>query len=66
MIRTFMLAAVLALGASLAAAEPYWVSWEGDDWPENQGWTRVWGNWDGLYEGPGAYRTLDSGILTFD
>lgn len=66
MMRLFMLGVVLALGVSLASADTYWVAWEGDDWPENQGWRRVWGNWDGLYHGPGAYRTLEDGILTYD
>jgi hypothetical protein len=64
--RIWTLTAVLAFGGALAAAEPYSVNWEGDDWPENQAWTRVWGNWDGLYHGPGAYRTLENGILTYD
>jgi hypothetical protein len=49
-----------------ASADQYWIAWEGDDFPENQGWTRVWGNWDGQYEGPGAIRTLENGILTYD
>ncbi len=57
--------AVLATGA-IARADTYWIDWEGDDWPENQGWTRVWGNWEGQYEGPGASRTLEDGILTYD
>lgn len=54
-----MLANALALGA------PYWVDWEGNDLPENQGWTRQWGNWQGEHQG-GAYRTLANGILTYD
>jgi hypothetical protein len=61
-----VLVGILAVGVSLAQADPYWVSWEGEDWPENQGWTRVWGNWDGQYQGPGAHRTLENGILTYD
>jgi len=44
----------------------YLIAWEGDDWPENQGWTRSWGNWQGQYQGFGAYRTLENGILTYD
>jgi hypothetical protein len=34
--------------------------------PEEFGWTRNWGNWHGQYQGPGAYRTLENGILTYD
>ncbi len=49
-----------------AVAEPYWIAWEGDDFPENQGWERVWGNWDGPYEGDGAIRTLNDGVMTID
>jgi hypothetical protein len=58
-------AVLLALVAvAPAVAEPYWITWEGDDFPDNQGWTRVWGK--GQYQGPGAYRTLENGILTYD
>ena len=56
----------MLLTAAAARASPYWIDWEGDDWPENQGWTRVWGNWDGQYQGDGANRTLEDGILTYD
>ncbi len=51
-----------------AFSTPYWIEWTGDDgsWPEEQGWERVWGNWQGQYQGPGAYRTLEDGILTYD
>ena len=55
----------LALTAS-AAAEPYWITYEGNDYPENVGWERVWGNWDGPYQGDGAVRTLEDGVLTLD
>lgn len=51
---------------ALLAAEPYWIAWEGDDFPESQGWTRMWGNWQGPYQGPGAHRTLEAGVLTYD
>jgi len=57
---------ILALAAGVPAlATPYWIAWEGDDFPENQGWTRNWGNYQGQYQG-GAYRTLEDGILTYD
>jgi hypothetical protein len=63
--RTFALLAALT-GVGVAFATPYWIDWDGTDWPENQGWTRNWGNWNGQYQGPGAYRTLENGILTYD
>ncbi len=66
MIRKIGMAALTAaLGAS-SLADQYWISWDGTDWPENQGWTRIWGNWDGLYQGEGAHRTLEDGVLTYD
>lgn len=39
--RTRSVAALLLIlcAAASAPATPYWISWEGDDWPENQGWT---------------------------
>ena len=57
----------LLLGGLATLAEPYWIEWEGDDWPENENpaWERNWGNWNGQYHG-GAYRTLENGILTYD
>jgi hypothetical protein len=65
-VKKLMIVLLVAGCASVAGADPYWIAWEGDDFPENQGWTRVWGNWDGQYEGPGAIRTLEDGILTYD
>jgi hypothetical protein len=61
----FVCAALGAL-ALPAGAEPYWVAYEGNDLPENEGWNRYWGNADGEYQGPGAYRTVEDGILTMD
>ena len=50
-------AAALALPAW---AEQYWVAWEGNDFPENEGWTRI-------VNGPQpADRTLADGIMTMD
>ena len=63
-VMTLML--LLAVRGTSALAEPYWIAWEGDDWPENQGWTRVWGDWNGQYHGSGAIRTLEDGVLTYD
>jgi hypothetical protein len=53
--------AVLAvLGFStVACATPYWVAWEGNDFPENQGWERS------VYNNPDV-RTLADGMMTLD
>jgi hypothetical protein len=50
-----------ALLAGVAVGEPWWIAYEGDDLPECRGWTRYWGNWQGEYQGPGAYRTINTG-----
>ena len=42
-----------------AAATPWWVAWEGNDFPENEGWERT------IYGEP-AQRTLDNGVMTLD
>ena len=53
----------LAVGmASNALAAPYWVAWEGDDFPENEGWER--GHFGA--DGPQAERTLNNGVMTLD
>ena len=62
---SFALVAIGIGGASVARANPYWVDWEGDDYPENQGWSHSWGNLHGS-GGSGAIRTLSNGILTID
>jgi hypothetical protein len=45
--------------AGVARGEPYWVAWEGDDFPENDGWERVG-------TGTRPTRTIHDGIVTFD
>jgi hypothetical protein len=52
-----LLLAGLAAGAGLAT--PYWVACEGDDFPENQGWTRIHGAIP-------ATRSLADGSLVID
>ena len=42
-----------------ALAEEYWIAYEGDDFPENQGWTRSYG-------AGGADRWIDDGVLVLD
>jgi len=54
-----LLSTLCALTAS-ATAEPYWYAYEGNDFPENEGWERI-------VDGPQpAERTLADGIMTID
>ena len=55
----------ILLAACTARASPYWIAWEGNDFPENEGWKRSWGNWQAPYQG-GAFRTVEGGVLTYD
>lgn len=52
---------ILAL-TSTSAATPYWVAWEGNDYPENEGWERRHYRPDG----PMADRSLSDGVMTLD
>lgn len=59
---TFLMVVVwvmLLLPASAARASPYWIAYEGNDFPENEGWPRrtSWG---------GAQRSLEDGWLVLD
>jgi hypothetical protein len=58
---TLLCFGIAALGAlaSPAGAEPYWISYEGTDYPENEGWRRM------SFE-PLADRCLDDGALVID
>jgi len=62
----FVVVAALGVLASTAGADEYWITYEGNDLPENEGWNRSWGNDDGEHHGDGAYRTVEDGILTMD
>ena len=44
---------------STASAETYWLRYEGNDFPENQGWTHSWNE-------PNAVRWIDNGTLVID
>ncbi len=58
--RVYVLAGVLlTLGAGGAWAEPYWVAYEANDYPENEGWWRIW-------YGQPAQRSLEHGLMTLD
>ena len=65
MIRIIGLTLAIALVAPAASAEQYWIAYEGDVWPEEQGWHHGYGDWEGHYHG-GAFRSLEGGILTID
>src|SRR5262245_8452493 len=41
-------------------AEPYWIAWEGANFPENEGWERRVNG-----DGP-AQRTINDGVMTID
>jgi len=62
----FVVAAALGVMVSTAGADEYWLTYEGNDLPENEGWERHWGNDEGSHEGEGAIRTVEDGILTMD
>jgi len=58
MIRIFFAVLLILTSIGSAGATPWQISYEGDDFPENQGWTReCFGPWD---------RSLEDGILTLD
>ena len=68
MTRWMLCFVVAALGglASMAGAAEYWITYEGNALPEDEGWNRYWGDADGEYHGDGAIRTVQDGILTMD
>jgi hypothetical protein len=62
----FAVAAALGVLVAQAGADEYWITYEVNDLPENEGWERHWGNDEGSQEGDGAIRTVEDGILTMD
>ena len=66
MTRLLCFAAVFALPVSAASADEYWVSYEGNDFPENEGWTRTFSDKNGVFGQGGAIRTLENGSLVLD
>lgn len=60
MLRMLMFFSVVAYALAWpAAATPYWVAYEGNDFPENEGWTRS-------IHGGGADRWIEDGVFTID
>jgi hypothetical protein len=61
------LAFTLCAFPALATAEPYWIAYEGNDFPENEGWDRHWG----VHVPPGdpnsvPERSIDDGVFVLD
>jgi hypothetical protein len=61
--RNTIIVFALVCTVATAHATPYWIAWEGDDWPENQGWIH---NSYNYYGGPLAIRALGGGTMTID
>ncbi len=59
MIRILFYLMASALVATVTNADQYWIAYEGNDFPENEGWTRS------TYAG-GAERWLEDGALVID
>jgi hypothetical protein len=61
----FVLVAALGALAAPAGAEEYWIAYEGNDFPENEGWERTYGdgNWPPEDE---PDRWLEDGALVID
>ncbi len=59
------LAVLASLTASTATATPYWIAYEGNEFPEQVGWGRMYGNENGPFAG-GAERSLRDGVFTLD
>ena len=59
-----LIAIAYALPAQ-ATATPYWIAYEANDFPENEGWTRIRADENGYGQG-GADRRIENGVLILD
>jgi hypothetical protein len=59
-------AALLLMLIPAAVADEYWVSYQGNDYPENEGWTRQFSDENGVFGRGGAIRSLEDGTLVLD
>jgi len=50
---------VLTIGSAPVSATPYWIAYEANDFPENEGWERQISN-------GGAVRSIENGLLYLD
>ena len=69
MIRTkpCSLAMVLMLNVfGVARAAPFFKAYEGELLPEQDGWTRTFGDETGPFKGPGGQRSLQDGTFRLD
>ena len=65
MIRILCFIAVMVVAAGVATADQYWIAYEGNDFPENEGWERGYG--DGNYPPEDEPdRWLENGVLVID
>jgi len=65
MIRTFRFILLIVMVAGVATADQYWIAYEGNDFPENEGWERGYG--DGNYPPQDEPdRWLEDGVLVID
>jgi len=65
MIRTFRFILLIVMVAGVATADQYWIAYEGNDFPENEGWERTYG--DGNYPPQDEpHRWLEDGVLVID
>ena len=67
MSRILCFAVALTLAANSASADPYWIAYEGNDFPENVGWDRHWG----VHVPPGdpnstPDRSIEDGVFVLD
>jgi hypothetical protein len=58
-VKKLMIVLLVAGCVSVVGAEPFWIAWEGNDYPENQGWERY-------IRAGGAERSLENGTLILD
>lgn len=63
--RNTVFAIMIALVVGPARADQYWVAYEGNDFPENEGWERVFGDENGPQQG-GSNRSIQDGWLVLD
>lgn len=66
MTRLLCFTTVCALAVSPVSADEYWVAYEGNDFPENEGWTRTFSDKNGVFGQGGAIRTFENGALVLD
>jgi len=59
MIRIVCFISLVVAVAGVATAEQYWIAYEGNGWPEDEGWWHIWGDEQ-------AHRWIEEGALVID